>query len=491
MSVLMLLTHCYVQLLFCFLGEVNIPLCTTNRINTPETAESIISSGAADMVSMARPFLADPHFVKKAMECRADEINSCIGCNQACLDHIFVNKKASCLVNPLAANETELVLRPVSKDKVERVAVVGAGPAGLACATAAAQRGHKVTLFEKSSEIGGQFNLAKVVPGKEEFFETLRYFGKQLKLKGVDVKLNKEATAADLWNFDSVVLATGVTPRHVNIPVKAGTSKVKVVSYVDILTGKEKAGGRVAVIGAGGIGYDVSEFLTHDHITAGTEAGAALPNKVDAKAVSSFLQEWGVDGSLKQPAGLLKDAATPPPPRKVYLMQRKPGKLGMGLGKTTGWIHRASMKRRQVEELSGCKYLEVSDEGLRIEQAGKQTTLPVDTVIICAGQTPQRALQQQVQHIGAVKKVFLIGGAEEATELDAKRAIDQVNLLCCYQYTSGYQVTMYIFMHTVLQGTRLAAEIEEARSGDVFRAPEEMGHVMMKYVQGMMGKNKA
>lgn len=219
-------------------GEVGIPLCTTNRINTPETAESILASGAADMVSMARPFLADPHFVKKAMEGRADEINTCIGCNQACLDHIFVNKKASCLVNPIAANETELLINPVSKKKQQRIAVVGAGPAGLACATTAAKRGHQVTLFERSNEIGGQFNLAKVVPGKEEFFETLRYFGKQLQLTGVDVRLGKEATVADLRGFDSVVLATGVTPRNVNIPVRPGTTKVNVVSYVDVLTGR-------------------------------------------------------------------------------------------------------------------------------------------------------------------------------------------------------------------------------------------------------------
>lgn len=283
---------------------------------------------------------------------------------QACLDHIFVNKKASCLVNPLAANETELVLNPVPKSRQMNIAVVGAGPAGLACATTAAQRGHKVTLFERSGAIGGQFNLAKVVPGKEEFFETLRYFGKQLQLSGVDVRLNKDATAADLFEYDSVVLATGVTPRNPNIPVRPGTSKVKVVSYIDILTGRVKAGASVAVVGAGGIGFDVAEYLTHNHDTAGTQAGAALPNKVSADAVKSFLGEWGVDSGISVAGGLKQNATPSAPPRKVFLLQRKPGKLGMGLGKTTGWIHRSSMKMRSVEELSGCKYVEISDEGV-------------------------------------------------------------------------------------------------------------------------------
>lgn len=244
--------------------------------------------------------------------------------------------------------------------------MVGAGPAGLACATTAAQRGHKVTLFERSGEIGGQFNLAKVVPGKEEFFETLRYFGKQLKLSGVDVRLNKEATPADLFEYDAVVLATGVTPRNPRIPVRPATSKVKVVSYIDILTGRVKAGAKVAVVGAGGIGFDVSEYLTHNHETAGTQAGAALPNKVSGEAVKSFLEEWGVDSRISVAGGLQKNVAPPAPPRKVYLLQRKPGKLGMGLGKTTGWIHRSSMKMRSVEELSGCKYLGISDEGTHL-----------------------------------------------------------------------------------------------------------------------------
>jgi 2,4-dienoyl-CoA reductase (NADPH2) len=279
------------------------------------------------------------------------------------------------------------------------------------------------------------------------------------------VKLNKEVSVTDLYGFDSVVLATGVTPREVKIPVRQGTTKVNCVSYVDVLTGKATVGNRVAVIGAGGIGYDVSEFLTHDHATAGTHAGAPLPNNgVDATAVKSFLQEWGVDSSMKTPGGLLQGAKAPAPPRKVYLLQRKSGKLGMGLGKTTGWIHRTAMKRRAVEEMSGCKYLEISDEGLKIDQAGKQSTLAVDTVVICAGQEPLRDLAKPVKYSGQVKSFFLIGGALRAGELDAKRAIDQ--------------------------GTRLGAAIETAESLEVFEAPEETGHMVMKMVQNFMGKGK-
>jgi 2,4-dienoyl-CoA reductase (NADPH2) len=413
-----------------YLGEVSIPLCTTNRINSPETAEDIIASGHADMVSMARPFLADPHLVRKAMEGRADEINTCIGCNQACLDHIFENKKASCLVNPLAARETELVIEPVPKGLQQHVAVVGAGPAGLAFATTAAQRGHHVTLFDKSPEVGGQFNLAKKVPGKEEFFETIRYFRRRLEVLGVEVKLGQEVAARDLKTFDSVVVATGVTPRQVHIPVKEGTTKVKVYSYIDVLKGTAAVGKSVAVIGAGGIGYDVSDFLTHDAAHS-AHSGKLPKGQVDAEAVKAFLDEWNIDSSISK-GGLGAEKSKPQVPRKVFLLQRKAGKLGMGLGKTTGWIHRTTLKNRGTEELSGCKYLDISDEGLRIEQKGVARVLPVDTVVICAGQEPLRdIIYDPLLKNGRTKGVFLIGGAQEAGELDAKRAIDQVQQHCC------------------------------------------------------------
>lgn len=423
-------------------GEVGIPLCTTNRINSPATADSIIADGAADMVSMARPFLADPHFVKKAAEGRVDEINTCIGCNQACLDHIFVGKRASCLVNPLACYENSLQVKPVSKDKRGRIAVVGAGPAGLAFATTAASRGHIVTLFERDSAIGGQFNMAKLVPGKEEFYETLRYFRRQLEITGVDVRLNSAADSKALGEFDTVVLATGVLPRKLQIPVKG--SRVNCVSYVDVLRYGAPVGDRVAVIGAGGIGFDVSDFLTHHALHPG-ESGVPAPH-VDSEAVASFLHEWGVADPSQFPGGLepqskeARQSTRHAPKRKIYLLQRKEGKLGATLGKTTGWIHRATLKNRGVEEISGCKYVEINDTGLVIERGGKQRTLEVDTVVVCAGQEPLRDLCEPLAGTPSPKRVFLIGGAQEAGELDAKRAIDQGTPIPPTNRTSGIDI---------------------------------------------------
>jgi 2,4-dienoyl-CoA reductase (NADPH2) len=428
-----------------------IPLCTTNRINDPAIAESIIASGAADMVSMARPFLADPYFAKKAMEGRADEINTCIGCNQACLDHIFVNKRASCLVNPIAAHEKELLISPVNSEKVKKVAVVGAGPAGLSFSTTAASRGHNVTLFDKDHSVGGQFNMAKLIPGKEEFHETIRYFTKQINLSGVRLELGKTISANDLTHYDAVVLATGVVPRDIKLPVK--TSKVKVFNYIEVLKGGAPVGRNVAIIGAGGIGFDVAEFITHQH------PSMPLPKHLENDRIDEFLQEWGVDKTV-QSGGLVKINNKEHSGRNIFLLQRKPGKLGSALGKTTGWIHKATMKKQQVQELSGCKYVEVNDEGLVIQRAGKQSLLPVDTVIICAGQEPQRELYDALMQMK--KPVFLIGGSLEASELDAKRAIDQ--------------------------GTRLAAVIENAKTGDVFNAPIETGHKVMKFLEKFVKK---
>ena len=443
-------------------GEVGIPLCTTNRINAPDTAEDVLSSGAADMVSMARPFLADPDFVLKAMQGRASEINTCIGCNQACLDHVFSNKRASCLVNPRACYEDDLKIVPTKVKK--NIAVVGAGPAGLACATTAARRGHNVTLFEKDERIGGQFNMAKLVPGKEEFYETLRYFSGQLKKDGVQVRMGTEATAADLASYDAVVLATGVLPRQVKLPNKCSAAKkVSVVSYVDVLRHGASVGSRVAVIGAGGIGFDISDFLTHPPGTHTLPTDAGVTPKVDHAAVGHFLKDWGIDTSISH-GGLLPPSPSVTPPagaaRKVYLLQRKAGKVGAGLGKTTGWIHRTTLKKRAVEELSGCSYIEVNDDGLVIERGGKRQTLAVDTVVICAGQESYKPLLDPLAKLG--KPVFLIGGSQEAGELDAKRAIDQ--------------------------GTRLAAVIEIAKTGDVFEAPVELMTTVMQTVQSYLAK---
>ena len=388
------------------MGKVGIPLITTNRINTPEVAEDILAQGCADMVSMARPFLADPEFVIKAEQGRADEINTCIGCNQACLDHIFQGKLTSCLVNPRACRETELNYLPTATPK--KLAVVGAGPAGLAFATIAAERGHDVTLFDAGSEIGGQFNVAKQVPGKEEFYETLRYFGRRIDKTGVKLQLNTRVAAADLAAFDEVILATGISPRQ---PPIAGIDHPKVLSYLDVLKHRREVGRKVAIIGAGGIGFDVAEYLTHE----GTRPSQDVP---------TFMKEWGVDMDVTTAGGLAASGPQPhPSPREVYLLQRKSSKVGEGLGKTTGWIHRASLQMKNVTMIPGVSYDKIDDAGLHVTIKGEPQVLAVDNVIICAGQDPLRELQQPLLDAG--KPVHLIGGADVAAELDAKRAIDQ------------------------------------------------------------------
>ncbi len=387
-------------------GHVGIPLVATNRINTPEVAEQLLADGFCDMVSMARPFLADPNFVRKAAEGRADEINTCIGCNQACLDHTFGGKITSCLVNPRACHETELVIAPTAKPK--RIAVVGAGPAGLSFAVTAAERGHTVELFDSASEIGGQFNIAKKVPGKEEFYETLRYFDRQLALRGVKVSLNTRVTADALkvGGFDEVVLATGVTPRTPDID---GVNHPKVMSYLAVLRDNKPVGKSVAVIGAGGIGFDVSEYLTH----SGTSPSVDAPK---------FFAEWGIDTGYAQ-AGGIQPAQVHASPRKVHLLQRKESKVGDQLGKTTGWIHRTSLKAKRVGMTPGVQYEKIDDAGLHIRVGDQAQVIAVDNIILCAGQEPQRELYGALQAAGC--SVHLIGGADVAAELDAKRAIDQ------------------------------------------------------------------
>lgn len=385
-------------------GHVNIPLVATNRINMPEVAEKLLADGFCDLISMARPLLADPMFMRKAEQGRADEINTCIGCNQACLDHTFGGKITSCLVNPRACHETELVYQPLTK--VKRIAVVGAGPAGLSFATVAATRGHEVTLFDAAHEIGGQFNVAKQIPGKEEFYETLRYFAKQLQLTGVHLKLNTLVAPNDLAGFDEVVLATGISPR---VPPIEGITHPKVLGYLDVLRAKKPVGKLVAIIGAGGIGFDVAEYLSHEGVS-------------NSLAPEKFFAEWGVDTQYKA-AGGLREAEIEPSPRQIFLLQRKKSKVGDGLGKTTGWIHRTGLKNRQVQMISGVSYDKIDDAGLHITVEGQQKTIPVDNVILCAGQDPKRDLLEGLQAAG--KSVHLIGGADLATELDAKRAIDQ------------------------------------------------------------------
>jgi len=389
-------------------GTVSVPLVTSNRINTPEVGEEVLARGDADMISMARPFLADPDFVNKAAANRADEINTCIGCNQACLDHIFLGKISSCLVNPRACHETEFQYLPVQHKK--KIAVIGSGPAGLSFSTVAAGRGHEVTLFEQNDMIGGQLNLANQVPGKEEFNETLRYYKKQLVLCDVRVHLNLKATTAQLLQsrFDEVVLATGVTPR---VPNLDGIDHPSVLSYVDVLLHRKEVGQRVAIVGAGGIGFDVAQFITH-------------PDGSSSLDIEAFLEEWGVDRSYRMPGGLMqKRPQFLASGRRVFMLQRKSGKIGASLGKTTGWIHRLTLKQRNVTMINAVTYSKIDDEGLHIILKGQPQIIAVDTIVICAGQKSKRDLKKGLERAGT--RVHLIGGAELAVELDAKRAIDQ------------------------------------------------------------------
>jgi 2,4-dienoyl-CoA reductase (NADPH2) len=387
-------------------SEIRIPLITTNRINMPEVAEQIIASGQADMISMARPLLADPQWVRKAAADRSDRINTCIACNQACLDHVFQNKRASCLVNPRACHETELTIQPTQQTK--RIAVVGAGPAGMACAATLAERGHAVTLFDQASQIGGQFNYAKRIPGKEEFHETLRYFTHRLSDNGVTLALETRADAPLLvaGQFDEVVLATGITPRKVHFP---GSEDPRVLSYLDVLARDHPVGARVAIIGAGGIGFDVAEYLVESAPAPSTD-------------IPRWSREWGVDMTLAHRGGLVSPQPESPA-RQVWLLQRTEGRPGARLNKTTGWVHRATLKSRQVQMLGGVSYERFDDEGLHVRIGGDARVLPVDHVVVCAGQEPNRSLLEALTAAGMPTHV--IGGADVAAELDAKRAIDQ------------------------------------------------------------------
>ncbi len=386
---------------------VSIPVAASNRINMPSHANDIIARGDADMVSMARPMLADPDWVNKAAANKEEEVNTCIGCNQACLDHTFALRQATCLVNPQACFETELIY--VKTDKPKNIAVIGAGPAGMSFASVAAERGHNVTLFDQDTQIGGQFNIAKQVPGKEEFYETIRYFGVMLKKHGVTLQLGKRVSADDVKEFDEVVLATGIAPRQ--LPLE-GIHHPKVLSYIDVLRDKKPVGKRVAVIGAGGIGMDTSEYLTHDPIHA--------PASID---IDEYLREWGIDKTLQARSGIEgMTEHVAPSPREVYLLQRKNKKI-TGPGKTTGWAHRAVLLKKGVHMMTGVDYQKIDDVGLHISINGQTQVLEVDNVIICAGQAPHRDLQAAIEAFG--KKVHLIGGADVAAELDAKRAIGQ------------------------------------------------------------------
>ena len=388
--------------------HLTVPVITSNRINTPEVAESVLANGDADLISMARPFLADPEFVNKAAAGTPERINTCIGCNQACLDHVFSGKPSSCLVNPRACEETRIIIEPTNTKKT--IAIIGAGPAGMACAVTAAERGHSVTLYDASSEIGGQFNIAKRIPGKEEFFETIRYFGVRLKELNVDVQLNTKLTTQQLndMQIDELVLATGISPRDLELP---GHDHAKILNYLDVIKGA-KVGQKVAIIGAGGIGFDVAEFLTHG-------------DREPSQNIEQFMSQWGIDMTMQARGGVAdmpQDIEASP--RQIYLLQRKATKVGAGLGKTTGWIHRAGLQQKQVSMISGCEYQTIDDEGLHLTIAGKDQILDVDHIIVCAGQDPNQLLCS-----GLERTHHLIGGADKASELDAKRAIRQGTLL--------------------------------------------------------------
>ena len=385
-------------------GEVAIPLIATNRINMPDVAERLLAAGDADMISMARPLLADPAWANKARAGRSESINTCIACNQACLDHVFANRRASCLVNPRACHETELRIEPAAQRK--RIAVIGAGPAGLACATTLAERGHEVTLIDQAGAIGGQFNYAKRIPGKEEFHETLRYYRHRLEETGVRVELHQRADAPMLHGYDEVVIATGVTPRAVDFP---GHDDPRVLSYLDVLASDRPVGPNVAIIGAGGIGFDVAEFLAEHAPSPTTD-------------IARWTRIWGVDMRLHQRGGL-QTPQPEAPDRRIWLLQRSEGRPGRRLNKTTGWVHRATLKAKGVEMLGGVTYERFDADGLHIAVDGVAQTLPVDNVVVCAGQEPNRALADALA--GAGLKVHVIGGADVAAELDAKRAIAQ------------------------------------------------------------------
>lgn len=390
--------------------ELGIPLITSNRINMPQVAEEVLARGDADLVSMARPMLADPELVNKALEGREDEINTCIGCNQACLDHTFTGQLTSCLVNARACRETEIKIAATVAPK--RIAVVGAGPAGLAFATIAAERGHAVTLFDAANEIGGQFNLAKRIPGKEEFYETLRYFARMIELRGVDLRLGTPVSASDLEGFDEVVLATGIKPRTPDLP---GIDHPKAVRYIDVITGKAQVGQKVAIMGAGGIGFDVAELITHEGVSSALD-------------VDTFAREWGIDFKNHPRGGVTGiEPKVASNGREVTLLQRKSTAVGKDLGRTTGWTHRITLQRRGVQMLAGVEYRRIDDAGLHVVMEGEERVLDVDTVIVCAGQEPARELYNELASQGC--EAHLIGGAFEAGELDAKRAIKQATEL--------------------------------------------------------------